>query len=88
MIQITCPQSAIDSSLAYFDSVRCFAERISSRSRFRDLFQTRQFHQEQLGNFVYLPTPSHLYPGLIPKRFGGGGGPVYSGFRGPLDVFF
>lgn len=37
---------------------------------------------------VNSPTPSHLYPGLIPKRFGGGGGPVYSGFRGPFVLFF
>ena len=26
-----------------------------------------------------LSTPSHLYPGIIPKRFGGGGGPLYFG---------
>src|SRR5882757_9006188 len=37
---------------------------------------------------IISPTPSHLYPGLIPKRFGGGGGPVYSGFRGPFVLFF
>lgn len=36
----------------------------------------------------YAPTPSHLYPGLIPNLFGGGVGPVYSGFRGPFCLFF
>lgn len=34
------------------------------------------------------PTPSHRYPGWIPNRFGGGGGPLYSGFLGPLVFGF
>ena len=25
-------------------------------------------------------TPSHRYPGMIPKRFGAGGGPLYLGY--------
>ena len=29
---------------------------------------------------VDLSTPSHLYPGFVPKRLGGGGGPLYSGY--------
>ena len=35
-------------------------------------------------NFFSKPvdrsTPSHRYPGMIPKRFGAGGGPLYLGY--------
>lgn len=30
-------------------------------------------------NPLDLSTPSHLYPAIIPNRFGGGGGPLYFG---------
>ena len=47
-----------------------------------------QSHAYGVRRYLYIPTPSHLYPGLMPNLLGGGGGPLYVGRRGPLYFVF
>lgn len=51
-----------------------------------DLFLSFCFWNIIFSNPLLLSTPSHLYPGMIPNRFGGGAGPLYFGFAGPRDL--